>query len=222
MPSPNQVTCTIFINKREDLYRMSKLSIKYNKHPKIAIVILNWNGKTDTKECLNSLKNITYPNYEIILVDNGSVDGSVEMLEKEHPEIMLIKNKENLGFTGGNNVGIKKALEHNADYVLLLNNDTIVEPDFLGTMVGVAEQDASIGIIGPKIYYYSLPYVIWSAGGKYISFLGKARTNGINQTDGPEYNVQKKVSWVTGCAMMIKREVFEKIGLLKEQYFSNY
>ncbi len=209
----------IFINKTDFHLGMRSPEIK---SPKIAIVILNWNGKKDTKECLNSLKQITYSNYEIILVDNGSVDGSVEMLEKEHQEIVLIKNKENLGFTGGNNVGIKKALEHNADYVLLLNNDTTVEQDFLEKMVGVAEQDASIGIVGPKIYYYSLPYIIWSAGGKYIHFLGKARTNGINKTDSPEYNVQREVSWVTGCAMMIKREVFEKIGLLEEQYFSNY
>lgn len=202
---------------------MNKISpVKCKQLPKIAIVILNWNGKKDTIECLNSLKKITYSNYEIILVDNGSADGSVEMLEKEYPEINLIKNKENLGFTGGNNVGIKKALEHNADYVLLLNNDTIVEQDFLEKMVDVAEQDASIGIIGPKIYYYSLPYILWSAGGRYISFLGKARTYGINKIDRPEYNVQRKVSWVTGCAMMVKKEVFGKIGFLEEQYFSNY
>lgn len=202
---------------------MNKISpFKCKQLPKIAIVILNWNGKKDTKECLNSLNKITYSNYEIILVDNGSADGSVEMLEKEYPEINLIKNKENLGFTGGNNVGIKKALEHNADYVLLLNNDTIVEQDFLENIMDVAQLDPSIGIVGPKIYYYSLPYIIWSAGGRYIPFLGKARTYGINKEDCSKYNKMRQVSWVTGCAMLIKREVFNKLGLLEEQYFSNY
>lgn len=192
------------------------------KQPKVSIVLLNWNGKADTIECLESLRKIEYQNAEIIVVDNGSSDGSQTYLGKKYPHIQLIKNKENLGFTGGNNVGMRKAMSDGADYVLLLNNDTYVEQNFLTELVAVGERDPSIGIVGPKIYYYSLPDILWSAGGDYIPVIGKTRVFGENKEDKPKYGKQKEVSWVTGCAMLIKRGVIEKIGVLEEEYFSNY
>ncbi len=189
--------------------------------PKVSIVILNWNGKKDTIPCIESLYRITYSNHDIIIADNGSTDGSCEEIHEKFLDITLIKNKENLGFTGGNNIGINYALKHGADYVLLLNNDTLVEPNFLSELVNVAELKKA-GIVGPRIYYYSLPYILWSAGGSFIPLIGKARTRGINQVDSPKYNVLKKVFWLTGCAILVKKEVFEKIGVLEELYFSNY
>lgn len=190
--------------------------------PKVALVILNWNGKQVTAECLDSLKKIDYSNYEIVLVDNGSKDGSVEFFEKNYPYLTIIKNKQNLGFTGGNNVGIKKALEHNVDYVMLLNNDTLVEPNLLSALVGVAETDQKIGIVGPKIVYHAQPEILWFAGGTYFPLLGKARTIGVNKKDVPIYNQQRDVDWFTGCCMLIRRSVLEKIGFLDESYFSSY
>ncbi len=193
-----------------------------NKVPKVSIVILNWDGKKDTAVCLESLKKITYPNYHIILVDNGSHDDSSTYFKKNYAYVSLITIKENIGFTGGNNVGMKEALKQNADYVLMLNNDTVVEPVFLNKLVEAAEEDKITGIFGPKILYYSKPYKIWSAGGNFIPFIGKARTIGINEEDGEQYDQKKEVAWVTGCAMFIRRSVLEKIGLLEEKYFSNY
>lgn len=108
--------------------------------PIVAIIILNWNGLRDTLECLESLAMITYPNYELIVVDNGSTDGSAACLRARYPDIAIIENKENLGFAEGNNVG-KHALAKRTHYVLLLNNDTIVAPAFLDALVTVAESE---------------------------------------------------------------------------------
>ena len=126
-----------------------------DKYSKVTIILLNWNGKEDTIECLESLKHITYPNYEILLVDNGSTDGSVECFRERYPGMEIIENGENLGFAEGNNVGIRRAMDEGADYVLLLNNDTVVDPEFLGELVKVGESDPKIGIVGPKICYYN-------------------------------------------------------------------
>jgi len=103
-----------------------------------------------------------------------------------------------------------------------LNNDTVVKPDFLNKLIESAKEDKTIGVVGPKILYYALPYIIWSAGGRFISFLGKARTVGIDEEDREQYDEKKERAWVTGCAMLIKKDVFEAIGFLEEKYFSNY
>lgn len=122
--------------------------------PKVTIIILNWNGKKNTIECLESLKQITYPNYEILLVDNGSTDGSVEYFRGIYPNIELIENGKNLGFAEGNNVGIKKAMEKMSDYVLLLNNDTKVEKKFLSKLILAVENDKTIFIAQSKIFNF--------------------------------------------------------------------
>jgi len=113
------------------------------QHPKVSIIILNWNGLKDTIECLESLKKITYPNYEVIVVDNDSKGNDADILEERYKNyIRVIRNKENLGFAGGNNVAIRQVLkEEKSDYILLLNNDTIVEPNFLEELIKIALQD---------------------------------------------------------------------------------
>lgn len=187
-------------------------------YPKVSIIILNWNGKEDTIECLESLKQITYSNYEIILVDNGSTDGSVEVLKKQYPEIEIIENSQNLGYAEGNNVGIRKAIEKNVDYILLLNNDTIVSPEFLEELVKVAEGNSKIGIVGPKICYYSNPNKIWAIGGKINLFTGSIGNYGDGQ-DENKYKGIKVVDYVSGCALLFKSEVVKKVGLLDKEYF---
>jgi GT2 family glycosyltransferase len=185
---------------------------------KVGVIILNWNGKKDTDECLDSLKSITYPNYEIILVDNGSTDGSVEYLKKLHPEIEIIENQKNLGFAEGNNVGIIKAIENKADYVLLLNNDTVVSPDFLTTMIDVAESNDKYGIVGPKICYYHDPSKIWSVGGDVNLFTGSIKNKG-NMDPQEMYKGIKIVDYISGCSLLIRSELIKKIGLLDKDYF---
>lgn len=189
-----------------------------NKNPTVAIIILNWNGKDDTIECLESLKHITYPNYEILLVDNGSTDGSVGCFRERYPGMEIIENGTNLGFAEGNNVGIRRAMDEGADYVLLLNNDTVVDLEFLGELVKVAEGDERIGIVGPKICYYDNPTIVWSVGGK-INFFTSSIGNygdGIVQTN---FTGVENVDYVSGCALLIKNEVIMNIGLLDKDYF---
>src|SRR4030042_2187559 len=137
-------------------------------NPKVSIIILNWNGLEDTIECLNSLKKITYPNYKVILVDNGSKGNDARVLrEKFGDYIHLIENDRNYGYAKGVNIGIRYALANSAsEYILLLNNDTVVAPDFLNQLVKLAESDSSVGIVGPKTYYYGSSSRLESIGAR--------------------------------------------------------
>jgi GT2 family glycosyltransferase len=182
---------------------------------KVCIIILNWNGKKDTIECLESLKMVEYPNYEIILVDNGSTDGSVESLRKLYPDMEIIENLNNLGFAAGNNVGIRKAIEKGADYVLLLNNDTTVNKDFLNNLITVAKNDDMIGIAGPIIRYYSEPENSWFEKGKINWFSFNIATH-TKITDDKEV---VSTDFMTGCAFLIKKATIEKVGFLTDEYF---
>lgn len=189
------------------------------KTPKVNIVILNWNGYEVTRECLASLSKMDYPNCEIVLVDNGSADGSPDRLAAEFPEITLIRNKENLGFTGGNNVGIRRVLEENADYVLLLNNDTVVAPNFLSELIRTGESDRRIGLLNPKIFYFEPSDRIWYAGGSFNIWKGIASHRGHREPDRGRYDTSQEVTFITGCAFLIKTEVIRKIGLLDDCLF---
>ena len=189
--------------------------------PKVSIIILNWNGLEDTIECLESLKKITYPNYEIIVVDNGSKGNDAGVLEEKFGDyIHLIRNDKNYGYTGGNNIAIRYVLNNSSpDYLLILNNDTVVAPDFLTEMVRVAERDRSIGIIGPKIYYYGSPELIQSVGVMISMWTGQAFHAGNRSKDVGQYDIQRDVDYVSGCCLLAKREVFENVGLFDESYF---
>ena len=189
------------------------------KTPKVNIVILNWNGYEVTRECLASLSRIDYANYEIVLVDNGSADGSPERLGTEFPEITVICNKENLGFTGGNNAGIRRALEENADYVLLLNNDTVVAANFLSELIRAGESDKRIGLLNPKILYFEPSNRIWYAGGSFNIWKGIASHRGNREVDRGLYDSQQEVTFITGCAFLIKTELIRKIGPLDDSLF---
>lgn len=189
-------------------------------YPQVSIIILNWNGKEDTIECLESLKNITYPNYEILLVDNGSTDGSVDCFRKRHPEIEIIENGENLGFAEGNNVGIRYALKKEADYILLLNNDTVVDSSFLEELIKVAETGPKIGFIGPTVFDYG-SNTEGMIGGEINWLRGsckKIRFKELNYTEDKIYNVD----FVSGCCLLVKKDVINEIGLLDPDYFLYY
>lgn len=175
----------------------------------LSIIILNWNQYEDTSECLNSLGN----NYKIMLVDNGSIDGSADKLKAQYPHIELIKNKTNLGFAAGNNVAIKKALQDGNNYILLLNNDTKVEPDFLEWLVKAMKRSEDIGIVSPKIMCFDKPQKVWFSGGYYLPILKKPTH---------AFDKQGEIDWASGCCMLVRKEVFNKIGLLDEDYFNNY
>ena len=197
---------------------VSKVSEEQD-YPKVCIVILNWNGKDITSKCLDSVRGITYPNYEVILIDNGSSDGSQEHFKKNYQWITFIENPKNLGFTGGNNIGIKIGLEKKADYILLLNNDTVADPSFLDELINAGESRKDVGILNPKIYYYDNPDILWYAGGRVSIFRGIPIHLGYQKKDEGQYDDSCEVNFITGCAFLIKRDVIEKIGILDENLF---
>jgi GT2 family glycosyltransferase len=187
--------------------------------PKVAIILLNLNGYDDTRDCLQSLDKVHYTNFNVIVVDNGSTDGSGLRIEREFPHARVLHNKKNLGFAGGNNVGIEYALRQQAAYVLLLNNDTIVDPAFLSQLVECGEADPGIGILGPKIFYASEPTRIWYAGGCVHYRVGKCSHRGENQVDNGQFSDIEETPFVTGCALLIKSTVLQDIGLLDSRLF---
>jgi GT2 family glycosyltransferase len=186
---------------------------------KVSVIILNWNGFEDTSELLLSLREVRYPTLKIFVVDNHSSGNDAVNLEDTFKNyIKVISSSSNLGFTGGNNLGIKKALEDNTDYILLLNNDTTVRPDFLEILVNKFTIDSQVGIVAPRINYYDEQQRIWTDGGK----ISRIRGSGFAYSDNLETEAKmddKSVAFVSGCCMLIKREVFLDIGLFDENYF---
>lgn len=184
-----------------------------NNFPKIFIIVLNYNGKDVIKKCLSSVFKVDYPNFEVVVVDNDSRDGSLEEAKSNFSKAHFIKNEVNLGFSTGNNVGIRFALERMADYVLLLNNDTEVEKDFLRQLVEVAEKDNKIGAASPVIFNGHNKQV-WFSGGK-IKWL---RMKTLHEQKAATQDFYE-TSFITGCAMLVKAGVFKEVGLLDEDYF---
>ena len=233
--------------------------------PRVSVIILNWNGWRDTVECLESVYQINYPNYDVIVVDNGSEDNSVERIkqycegklkissrffeydnsnkpikvfevEEEiarlgkfnkklyekyniNRRLILIKNKINYGFTGGNNIAMKFAMKVlNPDYILLLNNDTVVDKNFLTELVNVAESDDRIGIVQSKILKKDNPEIIDSTG-IFIKW-GMHITRGVNKIDRGQYDHKTNIEAASGTACLLRCDMLKRIGLLKEYFFA--
>ena len=187
--------------------------------PLVYIILVNYNGYEDTNECVRSLKKTSYPNFKIIIVDNASTNDSLTYLKKSSKDCRIIESKDNLGFAGGNNLGIEYALNNGADYVMLLNNDTLVEPNFLDEMLNTVKGNAKVGLVGCKIMYYPKKDTIWYGGGyiNWFKFIGVHY--GLKEIDNGQCDREKEIDFMTGCCMLIKREVFEKTGLLSDDYF---
>jgi len=187
--------------------------------PRVSVIILNWNDYHSTAECIESLRKIHYDNYEIIIVDNDSNDNSEERLHKLYPEYRLIQTGQNLGYAGGNNRGIEAAIENKSEYILLLNNDTIVSEDFLEKLIQIAEDNKDGGLYGGKILYYNYPEKIWYAGGKINWVKGSGFSYGSTKSEILRNENAIPVTFITGCMMLIRTEVVKNIGLLEEKYF---
>jgi GT2 family glycosyltransferase len=194
---------------------MNQTSSMPNK-PFVCAIVLNYNGKNYLQTCLPSLESQTYSNYSVIVCDNASIDGSVDYVKINFPSITIIQNKENFGFAKGNNIAMKLALEKGADYVLLLNNDVIVEKDVIEKLVTTAESDKKIGIVGPKIFDIRNRSLIHEIGMTCDKFGFPAVIKYENVKD--EGNISEAF-YVSGCAMIIKQEVLRKIGFFDETYF---
>ncbi|AWR86208.1 glycosyltransferase family 2 protein [Meiothermus taiwanensis] len=176
----------------------------------VYVIILNWNGWQDTVKCIDSLKSLTYPNYKIVVLDNASTNDSVVRIREAHPDITVIETGANLGFAGGNNVGIRYALEHGAGYIWLLNNDTIASPGALAAMIEVAESDPKIGAVGSVLYYMNQPEKVQAWGGGQVNLLTGRSRHLLAPGD---------LHYITGASMLLRREALEQVGLLDEGFF---
>ena len=188
-------------------------------NPTVFIVIVNYNGYKDTIDCIRSLKNIDYENYEIVVVDNNSADDSVLKIRNNFPKVRIIESSVNLGFSGANNLGIKYSIDNKADYVLLLNNDTEVEKDFLKNIIERVKKEGNVGISTGKIKYFDNKDIIWYAGGKFNRFKGNSYHIGLDELDKNQYDYETKVTFISGCFMLIPIHIFKEVGLLSEEYF---
>ena len=185
-----------------------------------AVIILNWNSHRMTSECISSLLAMDAANFEILLVDNGSTDGSAHMLPQEFPQITLLSQDTNLGFAAGCNVGVRYALAKGAEYVLLLNNDTFVAPEFLSEMVAVIETDPSIAAVCPKIYFADPPDRLWYAGADFSLWTGTVRHRGWKEIDRGQFDNCQEMTRATGCAMLVRCSALRDVGLLDEQFWA--
>lgn len=200
---------------------MSKsTSTEGSAKPKVDIVILNWNGRLDTLACLESVANISYPNFNVIVVDNGSTDDSVLAIRAAFPEVTLIETGANLGFSGGNNVGIQHALAHGADYVLLLNNDTVVDPGLLDAFVAAAKRFPDAGVFSAKIYFHAEPQRIWYAGARWNDLTARFDQVGEGELDnGQRFATACETEYACGCAFFVPAARLREIGLLDDNFF---
>lgn len=182
------------------------------------VIVLNWNGRDVVGLCLESLRKVRGCTLRIVVVDNASTDSSPALVRRDFPEVELIENGENLLFAEGNNVGIRYALQQGAQAVLLLNNDTEVDPDFASRMMDVLGRYPEAGVVGPKIYYYDDPECIWYGGGDFYPFIWIPRHRDIRKRDGSFGERSGETGYVSGCALLVRREVIEQIGLLDPGY----
>ena len=193
---------------------------KLEKYPLVSIITVNYNQSNVTIDFLKSLRNISYPNIETIVVDNASPNDHPAILKEQFPEIQLILSDENLGFAGGNNLGVKQA---KGKYLLFINNDTEVPENFLEPLVELMENDASIGMVSPKIKFHWNPELIQYAGYTKMNPVTIRNSSiGYHEVDKGQYNKLMETNAAHGAAMMVPRKVIEDVGMMTEVYFLYY
>ena len=187
------------------------------------MVVLNWERFNETKRCVNSLLQNGYADLQVIVVDNGSKDGSLKELRNEFPDLTIVANEANLGFAKGCNVGIRKALEDiNARYILLLNNDATLRAGTLERAVRFADKRPEVGAVSGKVLFSGDQRTIWYSGAVFDRWRGRATSPGFGKTDDGRFDLTGETELLTGAMLLVKRAVLERIGLLCEQYFFGY
>jgi len=185
----------------------------------VAIVLLNWNSYNHTKECLESLKKVTYKNFETIVIDNASTDNSLKRLKDEFEDVKFIQSDINKGFAGGCNIGISYSLYKEYDFIMLLNNDTVVDPNFLTELIKASKKYEDYSIFSGKAYYYEEPNKIHMAGAKINWLKANYHRYGADQIDKNKFNQIREVEFTSAYFLLAKSEVFKNIGFLCEDYF---
>ncbi|MBU1372226.1 MAG: glycosyltransferase family 2 protein [Bacteroidetes bacterium] len=186
---------------------------------KVGVILVNWNSFEFTNQCILSLKKCNQEIFDIIVVDNGSNDWSNHELKKSHSDVVLIQSETNTGFAGGNNLGIDYALKRDYTYIMLLNNDTFVEENFLTVLVDYMDQNSDVGIIQPKIFCHHNRKLLWNGGSYYYNWITLPYTKGYLKPASHEFNRIKEVDWVTGCAFFTRSSILKEVGTLEEKFF---
>jgi hypothetical protein len=189
------------------------------RQPAVFVIVLNWNRPDDTLECVESIRNSTYGEVKIVIVDNGSSDDSVKRFRSAAPDCTLLETHENSGFTGANNLAMRYVLTQAAGYLLLLNNDTVIASDAIERMVACAEADERVGIVTSKIRFYDPERLIWFGGARYDPRFVTGSLVGYRCEDHGQFDMRRDIPFATGCVMLIRRSVVERVGELWSSLF---
>jgi GT2 family glycosyltransferase len=186
--------------------------------PLCCIVVLNWNGAEDTLAALQSLAMVKSPSCRVLVVDNGSTDGSPERIREAFPDIELLLLPANIGYAGGNNAGFRRVLELKAELVIFLNNDTLVDSGFCTPLLETLQRKPLAGIAVPKIFYQDRPDTIWYAGGTVRLSTGLIRHVGLRKKDAPQFDRAGVTDYATGCCFAMRCRDFEEVGGFDETF----
>ena len=185
------------------------------------LIVLSWNGREDTLACLRSLRELRGGGIAIVCVDNGSTDGSPEAVREQHPEVQLVENGRNLGFSGGNNAGIGHALERGAEWVVLVNNDAVLAPDAIERLRAAADARPAAGMLAGKLFFDEPPDRIWFAGQRFWPALGySGRPHGYGRSDAPRYRRAGPTDRAVGAFMAASRDLIDRVGVLDDELFA--
>jgi GT2 family glycosyltransferase len=186
----------------------------------VVAIVLNWNGLDDTLACVDSLARQTYAPLAVLVVDNGSRVSPRARLAARHPAVEVVENGRNLGYTGGNNVGIRLALARSRELIWLLNNDTTVEPDTLERLVDAARHHPDAAIVGGKVLYMDRPDTLWTAWGRVTWLQSLIALEGCDVPDDGTFDVERAVPWIPGCSILLRAQALREVGLLDERFFA--
>lgn len=186
---------------------------------RVGIVLVNWNGWQDTVTCVESCAALEYTGYQILVVDNGSTDESVQELRSRCPDVTLIEAGVDLGFAGGCNIGIQRALDAGHEYVWVLNNDTTVDSHALSALVEDLETHPEAAIAGSKVFYFDRPDILSFAGGGLTRFSGRTYHRGDGERDDGKYDVAEETDFATGASILVRSDAIRSVGLMDDRYF---
>ena len=187
--------------------------------PLTYIILLTWNRWEDTEDCLQSLLPVVNDHIRVLVVDNGSTDGTPENIRRRFPQFEVHENGDNLGFPAGNNVGIRYALAAGSDYVILLNNDTVVDTRFAEELDAAAQRNPSAGMINSLIFFHDRPSIVWFAGGEISTWTGRSRHAGYLQADRGQFTGDVPIGRPCACSLLVTRRFLETVGLMREDLF---
>ncbi|MFP6600566.1 MAG: glycosyltransferase family 2 protein [Deltaproteobacteria bacterium] len=187
---------------------------------RVTAVVLNWNGLDDTLRCISSLEALTYEDLSILVVDNGSELSPRERLEREHSQVRVVENVRNLGYSGGNNIGIARAVDDGAEFVWVLNNDTVVERASLGELVAAAERHPRAAAVGGKVLHVDPADRIWVTWGRVTWLQSLIALVGEGRKDHRRYDVERAVPWIPGCSLLLRSAAVVELGGFDENFFA--